>query len=37
MNMIPVKQKPIGMHHGVSFAEAEMVFFDPQAIHDPFG
>ncbi|WP_168166471.1 BrnT family toxin [Moorena producens] len=37
MNMIQELQKPIGMHHGVSFAEAEMVFFDPLAIHDPFG
>lgn len=29
----PKKAKTNWQKHGVSFAEAEMVFFDPQAIH----
>ena len=30
----PKKAKTNWQKHGVSFAEAEMVFFDPLAIHD---
>ncbi|NEO50886.1 MAG: hypothetical protein F6K55_45130 [Moorea sp. SIO4A3] len=30
----PSKAKTNWQKHGVSFAEAEMVFFDPLAIHD---
>ena len=30
----PQKAKTNQQKHGVSFAEAEMVFFDPLAIHD---
>lgn len=30
----PRKAKTNWQKHGVSFAEAEMVFFDPLAIHD---